>query len=71
MRKMFEFQCEQCEHYQEKLVRDEAEYPECPNGHGKMKKLISSSTFHFTNGAGTDMGKAYAFRNRPLWGGTD
>ncbi|MDM0042140.1 hypothetical protein QTI05_24090 [Variovorax sp. J22R193] len=71
MRKMFEFECEQCKAYQESLVKDEGDYPQCPEGHGKMLKLISRSTFHFVNGAGTDMGKAYAFRDRPLWGGTD
>lgn len=71
MRKMFEFGCSECNHYEEKLVRCIKEAPVCPNGHGQMEKLVSTPTFHFTDGAGTDMGKAYAFHGRPLWGGND
>ena len=64
---MLEFKCMECDHYVEKLVGSEEEYPKCPNDHGVMQKLISSSTFHFADGSGTNMGRAYAFRNRPLW----
>lgn len=70
MRKLLEFKCPVCGEYHEKLVRDPVEEaPLCTQGHGKTEKIMSSSTFHFANGAGTSMGAAYAFRNRPLWGG--
>ena len=69
MRKLFEFKCSECDHYEEKLVGGEEDYPKCPQdaAHGVMQKMISSSTFHFADGSGTNMGRAYAFRNRPLW----
>jgi hypothetical protein len=69
MRKLFEFQCKECQHYEERLVGGTEDYPHCPNDHGVMQKLISRSTFHFINGAGTNAGKAFAFRDKPLWGG--
>jgi hypothetical protein len=69
MRKLFEFRCDKCDHYEEKLVDGQAEYPLCPvdREHGVMTKLISASTFHFADGAGTNAGKAWAFRDKPLW----
>jgi len=69
-RVMYEFTCTECNEYKESLVREDlSDAPTCPHGHGTMKKIISTSTFHFANGTGTDMGNAFAFRNRPLWGG--
>lgn len=71
-RVMYEFQCKECGEYKEALVREDlSDAPTCPHEHGTMQKMISTSTFHFADGAGTDMGKAYAFRGRPLWGGTN
>lgn len=69
MKRLFEFQCRHCGQYVEKLAASDKDYPQCPEGHGVMEKLISASTFHFKDGSGTNMGQAYAFRGRPLWGG--
>jgi putative FmdB family regulatory protein len=69
-RVMYEFQCPECGEYKESLVSDPVvDAPACPHNHGQMKKILSTPTFHFANGQGTDMGNAYAFRGRPLWGG--
>jgi len=68
MRTLHEFQCPICGHHHEALVKGEEDYPHCPNEHGRMTKLISPSTFHFVDGAGTNAGRAWAFRGRPLWG---
>jgi hypothetical protein len=69
MRIMREFQCPICGHYHEALVRDKDDYPMCPNKHGTMERIISTPSFHFVDGAGTNAGRAWAFHGRPLWGG--
>ena len=68
MFKLFEFKCHVCGETKEAMVKGFEDYPMCPQDHthGVMLKIISASSFHFANGEGTNAGKAWAFRNKPM-----
>jgi putative FmdB family regulatory protein len=68
MYRLFEYRCLKCGVNVERMVKSEVDIPTCPEDstHEQMTKVISASTFHFANGDGTSMGKAWAFRGQPL-----
>jgi len=44
---IYEYECTECGHCEEVLQRfSDAPLTECPNCHGKMKKLMSMNSFH-------------------------
>lgn len=67
---IFDYKCKVCEHSAEKLMKLSDPIPICINEeHGEMEKQWTTPAFHFADGAGTSMGRAWSFPGRPLWGG--
>jgi putative FmdB family regulatory protein len=67
---IYDFKCKECGHETEKLMKHSDSNPICINtNHGSMEKQWQTPAFHFIDGAGTSMGRAWSFPGRPLWGG--